>query len=165
MTNIYYETQADLKFIQDKTIAIIGYGSQGHAHARNLHDSGIKVVVGLREGSAFWGRAKKDGLNVMTVPEATKTADILMILIPDELRGPPLPDAQAAGVAGRQWLGPGRPADRQWQPAREHQQGFHHRHPAPDCTHPGPGDHRRRFLRSVWKLFSAWAAPPLRKTD
>ncbi len=84
MTNIYYEKQADLKHIQDKTIAIIGYGSQGHAHARNLHDSGIKVVVGLREGSAFWDRAKKDGLNVMTVPEATKAADILMILIPDD---------------------------------------------------------------------------------
>ncbi|MCH8313249.1 MAG: NAD(P)-binding domain-containing protein, partial [Nitrospinae bacterium] len=84
MTNIYYEKQADLKFIQKKTIAIIGYGSQGHAHARNLHDSGIKVVVGLREGSAFWDRATKDGLNVMTVPEATKTADILMILIPDD---------------------------------------------------------------------------------
>ncbi len=84
MTNIYYEKQADLKFIQNKTIAIIGYGSQGHAHARNLHDSGIKVVVGLREKSAFWDRAKKDGLNVMTVPEATKAADILMILIPDD---------------------------------------------------------------------------------
>jgi len=84
LTNIYYEKQADLKFIQDKTIAIIGYGSQGHAHARNLHDSGVKVVVGLREGSKFWGRAKKDGLNVMTVPEATKIADILMILIPDD---------------------------------------------------------------------------------
>ena len=84
MTNIYYDKQADLKHIQDKTIAIIGYGSQGHAHARNLHDSGIKVVVGLRKGSAFWDRAEKDGLNVMTVPEATKTADILMILIPDD---------------------------------------------------------------------------------
>ena len=84
MTNIYYEKQADLKHIQDKTIAIIGYGSQGHAHARNLHDSGIKVVVGLRKGSAFWDRATKDGLNVMTVSEATKAADILMILIPDD---------------------------------------------------------------------------------
>ena len=84
MTNIYYEKQADIKFIQNKTIAIIGYGSQGHAHARNLHDSGIKVVVGLRKGSAFWDRAKKDGLKVMTVPKATQTADILMILIPDD---------------------------------------------------------------------------------
>ncbi len=84
MTKIYYEKQADLKNIKDKTVAIIGYGSQGHAHARNLHDSGIEVVVGLRQGSEFWKRAEKDGLRVMTVPEATKAADILMILIPDD---------------------------------------------------------------------------------
>ena len=54
MSNIYYDKQADLKLLKKKTIAIIGYGSQGHAHARNLHDSGIKVVVGLRKESAFW---------------------------------------------------------------------------------------------------------------
>ena len=84
MSKIFYDKNADLKLIKKKTIAIIGYGSQGHAHARNLHDSGIKVVVGLRKGSAFWNRAKKDGLNVMTVPEATKAADIIMILIPDD---------------------------------------------------------------------------------
>ncbi len=84
MSNIYYDKQADLKYIKKKTVAIIGYGSQGHAHARNLHDSGIKVVVGLRKGSDFWKRAQKDGLNVMTVAEATKKADIVMILIPDD---------------------------------------------------------------------------------
>ncbi len=84
MAKIYYEKDADIKLIKDKTIAIIGYGSQGHAHARNLHDSGIKVVVGLRKESDFWKRAEKDGLKVMTVPEATKVADIIMILIPDD---------------------------------------------------------------------------------
>ena len=84
MAKIYYEKDADIKLIKDKTIAIIGYGSQGHAHARNLHDSGIKVVVGLRKESHFWERAEKDGLKVMTVPEATKAADIIMILIPDD---------------------------------------------------------------------------------
>ena len=84
MAKIYYEKDADLKLIKDKTIAIIGYGSQGHAHARNLHDSGIKVVVGLRKESDFWKRAEKDGLKVMTVPEAAKAADIIMILIPDD---------------------------------------------------------------------------------
>ena len=84
MSKIFYAKDADIKIIKKKTIAIIGYGSQGHAHARNLHDSGIKVVVGLRKDSAFWKRAQKDGLNVMTVPEATKKADILMILIPDD---------------------------------------------------------------------------------
>ena len=84
MSKIFYDKDADIKIIKKKTIAIIGYGSQGHAHARNLHDSGIKVVVGLRKDSAFWKRAQKDGLNVMTVPEATKKADILVILIPDD---------------------------------------------------------------------------------
>ena len=84
MAKIYYDKDADLKLIKKKTIAIIGYGSQGHAHARNLHDSGIKVVVGLRKESHFWKRAQKDGLKVMTVPEAAKAADIIMILIPDD---------------------------------------------------------------------------------
>ena len=84
MPSIYYDRNADIKTIKKKTIAIIGYGSQGHAHARNLHDSGIKVVVGLRKESAFWKRAQKDGLKVMTVSEAAKAADIIMILIPDD---------------------------------------------------------------------------------
>ena len=84
MSKIYYNKDADIKILKKKTIAIIGYGSQGHAHARNLHDSGMKVVVGLRKDSAFWKRAQKDGLNVMTVAEATKKSDIMMILIPDD---------------------------------------------------------------------------------
>ncbi len=84
MPSIYYDRNADIKIIKKKTIAIIGYGSQGHAHARNLHDSGLKVVVGLRKESAFWKRAQKDGLKVMTVAEASKAADIIMILIPDD---------------------------------------------------------------------------------
>ena len=84
MSKIYYNKDADIKIIKNKTIAIIGYGSQGHAHARNLHDSGMKVMVGLRKNSAFWKRAQKDGLRVVTVPEAAKQADIMMILIPDD---------------------------------------------------------------------------------
>ncbi len=84
MSKIYYDKDADLKIIRKKTVAIIGYGSQGHAHARNLQDSGVEVVVGLRKESAFWSRAKKDGLNVQTVPDAVKKADIVMILIPDD---------------------------------------------------------------------------------
>lgn len=84
MSKILYDKDADIKILKKKTIAIIGYGSQGHAHARNLHDSGMKVVIGLRKGSVFWKRAIKDGLNVMTVPEATKKSDIMMILIPDD---------------------------------------------------------------------------------
>lgn len=84
MKDIYYDKDADLKIIKNKTVAIVGYGSQGHAHARNLHDSGIKVVVGLREESNYWSRAIKDGLNVMKVPDAVKIADIVMILVPDD---------------------------------------------------------------------------------
>ena len=84
MPSIYYDRHADTKILKNKKIAIIGYGSQGHAHARNLHDSGLKVVVGLRKESTFWKRAQKDGLKVMTVAEAAKIADIIMILIPDD---------------------------------------------------------------------------------
>ena len=91
MSKILYNKDADIKILKKKTIAIIGYGSQGHAHARNLHDSGMKVIVGLRKGSNFWKRAQKDGLNVMTVAEATKTSDIMMILIPCLLYTSPSP--------------------------------------------------------------------------
>ena len=84
MGKIYYDKDADLKLIKKKKIAVIGYGSQGHAHARNLHDSGCDVRVGLRKGSLFWKRAQKDGLKVTTVPEAAREADIIMILIPDD---------------------------------------------------------------------------------
>jgi ketol-acid reductoisomerase len=84
LSKILYNKDADIKVLKGKTIAIIGYGSQGHAHARNLHDSGMKVIVGLRKGSDFWKRAQKDGLNVMTVSEATIKSNIMMILIPDD---------------------------------------------------------------------------------
>jgi len=84
LSTIYYDKDADLKIIKKKTVAIIGYGSQGHAHARNLQDSGVNVIVGLRKESAFWDRAKKDGLNVQTVADAVKKSDIVMILIPDD---------------------------------------------------------------------------------
>ncbi len=80
---VYYEADANLDQIQNKKIAIIGYGSQGHAHALNLRDSGLDVLVGLHEGSASRERAREDGLAVSTVREAAEAADILMILIPD----------------------------------------------------------------------------------
>ena len=83
MAKIYYDRDADLKNLSDKVIAIIGYGSQGHAHALNLRDSGLQVVVGLHEGSRSRERAKKAGLSVETVADATRQADVIMILIPD----------------------------------------------------------------------------------
>ncbi|MCI0504975.1 MAG: ketol-acid reductoisomerase [Gammaproteobacteria bacterium] len=81
---IYYDKDCDLSIIKSKKVAIIGYGSQGHAHANNLKDSGIKVVVGLRPGSASVVKAKNSGLTVKDVPEAVQEADVVMILAPDE---------------------------------------------------------------------------------
>ncbi|MGL4675500.1 MAG: ketol-acid reductoisomerase, partial [Wohlfahrtiimonas sp.] len=82
--NIYYDKDADLSLIKNKTVAIIGYGSQGHAHAQNLKDSGVNVIVGLRQNGASWSKAVNAGHNVMTVADATKQADVVMILLPDE---------------------------------------------------------------------------------
>ena len=81
---IFYEKDCDLSKLDGKTVAIIGYGSQGHAHALNLKDSGVNVVVGLYEGSKSKAKAESQGLTVLSVEEATKAADIIMILIPDE---------------------------------------------------------------------------------
>ena len=84
MANIYYQQDCDLNKLNGKTVAIIGYGSQGHAHALNLKESGVKVIVGLYEGSKSWAKAEKAGLTVMTSFDAAKAADIIMILINDE---------------------------------------------------------------------------------
>src|SRR5512142_2756316 len=81
---VYYDKDCDLSLIKGKTVAIIGYGSQGHAHAQNLNDSGVKVVVGLRKGGASWPKVEKAGLKVAEVGEAVKSADVVMILLPDE---------------------------------------------------------------------------------
>lgn len=82
--NMYYDKDADLSILQGKKIAVMGYGSQGHAQAQNLHDSGLEVIVGLREGSKRWQQAEEDGLKVMTVKEAAKAADVIQMLLPDE---------------------------------------------------------------------------------
>jgi ketol-acid reductoisomerase len=82
---IYYDQDADLGLLKGRRIAIVGYGSQGHAHALNLRDSGQDVVVGLYRGSRSWSRAEKDGLRVTTVAEAAQAADIVMVLLPDQV--------------------------------------------------------------------------------
>ena len=84
MAKMYYEKDCDLGKLDGKVIGIVGYGSQGHAHALNLRDSGCNVIIGLRKGGKSWPVAEKDGFEVMTVPELTKKADIIMILINDE---------------------------------------------------------------------------------
>src|SRR5512143_2481286 len=81
---VYYDKDADLSLIKGKKVTILGYGSQGHAHALNLHDSGMKVTVGLRKSGASWDKAKKAGLKVAEVGEAVRSADIVMMLMPDE---------------------------------------------------------------------------------
>lgn len=84
--NIYYDKDCDLSIIQAKKVAIIGYGSQGHAHALNLKDSGVEVTVGLRSGSGSWKKAENAGLQVAQVADAVKAADVIMILTPDEFQ-------------------------------------------------------------------------------
>ena len=84
--NIYYDKDCDLSLIKSKTVAMIGFGSQGHAHAENLRDSGVKVIVGLARGGKSWAKAEAKGFEVKTVAEATKAADVIMILTPDELQ-------------------------------------------------------------------------------
>jgi len=84
MAKMYYEKDCDLGYLKGKKVAVIGYGSQGHAHAQNLHDSGVDVIVGLYNGSKSWPIAEQDGLTVMTAADATKAADVIMILINDE---------------------------------------------------------------------------------
>lgn len=80
---MYYDNDADLKLLENKTVAIVGYGSQGHAQAQNLRDSGVRVVVAARPGKS-WNQAEQDGFEVMTVAEAVRIADIIQILMPDE---------------------------------------------------------------------------------
>src|SRR5579864_6836923 len=84
MAKIYYDSDANLALIQQKRIAVIGYGSQGHAHALNMKESGCEVVVGLPSGSKSRAKAEADGLQVMTPADAAQQADVIMILIPDQ---------------------------------------------------------------------------------
>ena len=86
MANLFYDNDADLSILTTRTVAIIGYGSQGHAHALNLRDSGVKVIVGLYDGSRSAAKARADGLEVVSVQEASARADWIMLLLPDELQ-------------------------------------------------------------------------------
>ena len=86
MVKVYYDEDADLSLLKGKKVAVMGYGSQGHAQAQNLKDSGVEVIVGLRKGRPSWQQAEADGLKVMTVPKAAEQADIIQILLPDEMQ-------------------------------------------------------------------------------
>ncbi|MDQ0424145.1 ketol-acid reductoisomerase [Cellulomonas iranensis] len=86
MAELFYDDDADLSVIQSKKVAVIGYGSQGHAHSLNLRDSGVDVTVGLREGSASWAKAENEGLKVASVADAVAGADVVVILAPDQVQ-------------------------------------------------------------------------------
>jgi ketol-acid reductoisomerase len=96
---IYYETDADLSPLEGKKVAVLGYGSQGRAHALNLHDSGVDVVVGLREGSKSIEQATGDGLEVKGIADAASDGDVVMVLLPDETQGQAWEDAIRDGIA------------------------------------------------------------------
>ena len=86
MTEMFYDDDADLSIIQGRTVAVIGYGSQGHAHALSLRDSGVDVRVGLKEGSKSRAKAEAEGLRVLTVADAAAEADLIMVLTPDQVQ-------------------------------------------------------------------------------
>ncbi|MDO4561200.1 MAG: ketol-acid reductoisomerase [bacterium] len=86
MAKVYYDRDADLEFLNGKTVAVIGYGSQGHAHAQNMRDSGVKAIIALHEGSKSKAKAEADGFEVYTVAEAAKLADLIMFLMPDHMQ-------------------------------------------------------------------------------
>src|SRR6185312_11050890 len=95
---VYYDNDADTGLIADKRVAILGYGSQGHAHALNLKDSGVDVVVGLREGSTSRAKAEEHGLEVLDVAAAAKRGDVVMVLLPDERQGQVWREEIAPGI-------------------------------------------------------------------
>jgi len=99
MSKMYYESDCNLGLLKGKKVAIIGYGSQGHAHALNLHESGVNVIVGLYEGSKSWKKAEDAGLKVTTAEKAAKEADIIMILVNDEKQAAIYTESIAAGLS------------------------------------------------------------------
>ncbi len=99
MATIYYDDDANLEHLRGQTIAVIGFGSQGHAHALNARDSGLDVVVGLRKGSASWQQAEEAGLRVMEVGAAAAAGDLIMMLLPDEIQGAVYRDAIAPNLS------------------------------------------------------------------
>src|SRR4051794_41063443 len=96
---MFYDDDADLSLLDGKTVAILGFGSQGHAHALNLKDSGVDVVVGLREGSSSVAKAEEAGLEVLSIADAASRGDIVMVLLPDEKHGEVYKAEIADGIA------------------------------------------------------------------
>ncbi len=104
MSTMYYEKDADMSVLEGKKVAIIGYGSQGHAHALNLHESGIDVIVGLYTGSPSWEKAEDAGLRVMTAADAAKAADVIMMLVNDEKQAKIFTESIEPGLTAGKYL-------------------------------------------------------------
>lgn len=104
MSTMYYEKDADMSVLEGKKVAIIGYGSQGHAHALNLHESGIDVIVGLYTGSPSWEKAEEAGLRVMTAADAAKAADVIMMLVNDEKQAKIFTESIEPGLTSGKYL-------------------------------------------------------------
>ena len=104
MSTMYYEKDADMSVLEGKTVAIIGYGSQGHAHALNLHESGVDVIVGLYVGSPSWEKAEEAGLRVMTASDAAKAADVIMMLVNDEKQSKLYAESIEQGLSAGKYL-------------------------------------------------------------
>ena len=102
--NIYYDKDADLQRLEGKTVAVVGYGSQGHAHAQNLHASGVNVIVGLRKDSGSWAKAEGAGLRVLPPGDAAREADVVMLTVPDETAADLFRDEIAPGLAPGDYL-------------------------------------------------------------
>src|SRR5207247_981413 len=98
---VYYEADTDRARLRDRVFAIIGYGSQGHAHAQNLRDSGARVIVGLRPGGASWQKATADGLEVQSVADAARAGDVIMMLVPDQEQRAVYESAVAPALDGK----------------------------------------------------------------
>jgi len=119
---VYYDKDADLSLVKGKKVTIVGYGSQGHAHSLNLHDSGVKVTVALRRGGASWDKAAKAGLNVREVSEGVKGADFVMMLMPDEhiaFSLQKMRDVKAVEGGDAATLGIGIMTEERWQKTRD----------------------------------------------
>ncbi len=104
MSKMYYDQDADLSKLEGKKVAIIGYGSQGHAHALNLHESGVDVIVGLYKGSKSWQKAEEAGLRVMTAADAAKEADVIMMLVNDEKQAKLYAESIEPGLTAGKYL-------------------------------------------------------------
>ena len=153
MAKIYYDDDADLSIIQNRQVAVIGYGSQGHAHALNLRDSGVDVRVGLREGSSSIAKAEAQGLRVLPIEEACEEADVIMVLAPDQNRTSRTATPSSSPMASTSTSATSRPPRASmsaWSPRRA---------PVTSCVVNTPTAAVSRCLSVSRRMLLAWPGP------